>query len=501
MSLKIAIGGICHETNQFVSSSTPLEQFDVDVGPAVLSGRMTDARMVMGGLIARTRALGAEPVGTLYALAEPSGPIQARAYATLKQQLLTELEAALPVDAVALELHGAGAVEGLDDLEGDLCQAVRRLIGPDVILSVGHDLHSHITETEVDAVDALTSMHAYPHDDMYECGERVIDEIARLLSTHSRPAIHVERLPMLIPMTTTYRGVGADVLRLCESAQERAGVIEAVFVHGFPYADSQHVGCQIMVTTDDDAGLAASVARDLASAVWERRDEFLVDYPDPRAAVQEALRRNGRPIVINETSDNPGTGGPGDATHLLAALLDARPADAVFCGIVDPDAVRSAHAAGVGATIDLSLGAKGGELYGTPIECRGYVRALTDGETVIEAPTGRGWRHPLGPTVLLMVQGIEIIVISRTVQTYDRTPLILHGIDPLQRKLIALKSSQHFRSGFESLADAIITTDAPGITTAKIDTFPRSRCPRPMFPLDSDARYNEERPPRTVARG
>lgn len=489
MSLRVAIGGLCHETNQFLPASTALEAFDVDYGPAVLTGRTSVARTILGGLIAAVRELGAEPVGTIYAVAEPSGTIEADAYQALKRELLSYLESALPADAVALELHGAGVVDGLDDLEGDLCAAVRDLIGPDVVLTVGHDLHGHITDLEAESVDALFSVHEYPHDDMYECGERVIRTIPAILTSRCRPSIHVERLPMLVPMTTTYRGVGRAARETCDRLAKREGVIEVVFMHGFPYADNPLVGGQVVAVVDGTAEAAAALAREGAKAVWAMRDEFTPDSLQPADAIAHALALDGQPIVINEFSDNPGGGAPGDGTHLLVAMLDAGVSDGVLCGLVDPGAVRAAHEAGVGATIDVELGGKHDSRSGRPVHCRAYVRMLTDGETVIEAATGRGWHYPLGPTALLLVDGLEVILFSRTVQTMDRTPLLLHGIDPTQRKLIALKSNHHFRSGFEDLAAAIVTTDPPGVTMHDVAVFSRHRCPRPIFPLDSDADY------------
>jgi microcystin degradation protein MlrC len=294
---------------------------------------------------------------------------------------------------------------------------------------------------------------------------------------------------MLLPTTTTYHGVGRKAADICLALEQHPDVIDVAFMHGFPYTDNGLVGAQVVATVDGEVSRAAEIAREAARQIWAMREDFLVSYPQPEEAIAQALAHPGSPVVINETSDNPGCAAPGDGTHLLRALLDIAPADAVFSGIRDPDVVRQAHAAGVGATIEIALGGKTDELHGRPIECSAYVKVLTDGETVLEAATGRGWRLPLGPTALLLVGGVEVIVFSLNVQTFDRTPLILHGIDPLCRKLVALKSSQHFRSGFEDLAAAIIPTDPPGMTTVKLETLSRSQTPRPIFPLERDASY------------
>jgi microcystin degradation protein MlrC len=260
-------------------------------------------------------------------------------------------------------------------------------------------------------------------------------------------------------------------------------------MHGFPYTDNPLVGAQVVVTSNGDRGLAERVAREAAEQIWELRERFIVRHPDPAEAIGVALQMRGRPIVVNETSDNPGGGTPCDGTHLLRALLEARPDDAVFVGLKDPEVVEQAHAAGVGAFLDVKLGGKTDSLHGTPISCTAYVRSLTDGNVTLEAPMGGGSVMRLGRTAALVIDGVDVIVISRREQTVDRTPLLLHGIDPLTRKIVALKSSHHFRSGFQQLAAGIVTTDPPGLTTLQLEQLPRHRSPRPIFPLDTDARY------------
>lgn len=493
VTFRLALGGLEHETNQYVAFPTTLAHFRVTRGKDIITG--DHGRTYLGGMLAAACDLGADVVGTLHAAAPPWGTIEGTTYLGLKDELLTALKAALPVDAVALALHGAGVVDGLDDLEGDLCAAVRSLVGPDVPIVVTHDLHGNVTQAEADATDLMFGVHHYPHDDMYERGREAIESIPLLLNGHWHPTTHVERLPLLLPTTTTYLGAGAQALELCRQAEDDDAVIDCTFMHGFPYTDNSIVGSQVVVTTNDDPEHARYVARKVAAAIWALREQFVVQHLLPAEAVSTALATDGRPVVINETSDNAGGGSPCDGTHLLRALLAAKPVDAVFVGIKDPDVVRQATDAGIGTTIDIRLGGKTDRLHGDPIDCTAYVKTLTDGETRLEAPTGKGWRYPLGPTARLVIDGVDVIVISEGMQTIDRTPLLLHGIDPLDRKLVALKSSQHFRSGFQDLAAAIITTDPPGLTTLQLDQLPRSRSPRPLFPLDADAAYPEE-PPR-----
>lgn len=391
-----------------------------------------------------------------------------------------------------LDVHGAGVAEGVDDIEADVCSAVRDLIGPQVPLVVTHDLHGNITQAEADAVDAMFGVHHYPHDDMFERGQEAMRAVPLLAEGRWRPAIHVERLPLLVPPTTTYRGVGAKAQEICLALEQQEGILDCTFMHGFPYADHPHVGAQVVTIADNhDLELARRVARQAASQIWAMRAEFAIHHPLPTEAVEQALASEQWPVVVNEVSDNPGGGTPGDGTHLLRALLEARPQEAVFVGIKDSQVVNQAIAAGVGATIDISLGGKTDELHGTPIECTAYVKMLTDGEAVLEAPMGRGWRYPLGRSARLVIEGVDVIVISRAMQTLDRTPLLLHGVDATQRKIIAIKSAHHFRSGFEGVARSVVSTDPPGLSTWQMDVFPKSLTLRPVYPLDLDTTYGD----------
>ena len=485
--MRIAIGGFAHETNQYVSRPTEVGDFTVSRGDEVFA--RNSGRTYIGGMVSAADDAGLEVIGTLHANAPPSGTISATAYQDLRRELLESLSAVLPVDAVALDLHGAGVAQGADDLEGDVCRAVRELIGLDVPLVVTHDLHGNITPAEATYVDAMFGVHHYPHDDMYDRGREAVQSIPRIISGEWRPTTHVERLPMLLPTSTTYHGPGRRAYEICQDLELRPGVLDCTFMHGFPYTDNQHVGSTVVAITNDDAALAEAVAKEAAEAIWAFRDDFIVRHRQPAEAVRQALTAERFPVVINETSDNAGGGSPCDGTHLLRALLDARPEGAVFVGIRDPQVVAQATAVGVGGTIDIDLGGQTDDLHGAPIRCRAYVKALTDGHTLLEAQTGRGLAYPLGRSARLVIDGVDVIVISNGVQTIDRTPLILHGIDPLDCKLIALKSSNHFRSGFQDLAAAIITTDPPGLTTTQLDQLPKTRTPRPIFPLDENVTY------------
>ncbi|HVM55710.1 MAG TPA: MlrC C-terminal domain-containing protein, partial [Acidimicrobiales bacterium] len=195
------------------------------------------------------------------------------------------------------------------------------------------------------------------------------------------------------------------------------------------------------------------------------------------------------PVVINDTSDNPGGGTPGDATHVLRAFLDAGLEDACFAMICDPETVQQAITAGVGATIDVRLGGKHDDLHGEPIDAPAYVHSISDGKVTLTGPMLNGVTLRLGPMVRLTIRGVDVIVSSAASQTFDPEVFLLHGIDVRRYRYVGLKSSQHFRAGFGDLAAEIITADSPGLTSQRVEVFHHTRPPGPLWPVDPAATY------------
>jgi microcystin degradation protein MlrC len=485
MSVRIALGGIIHETNTYCPGQTPLEDFEIARGEEIVAENK-GYRTFAGGMMDAAEAIGAEIVPVLTAVTSPSGTIARDVYESLREELLQGIANDGAIDAVALTLHGAGVADGYDDLEGDLCARVRAFIGPDTPLVISLDIHSNITAEMAEAVDCMFGDNFYPEIDGYERGKEAVSAIPRLLSGEWKPVIHVEKLPMLLPTTTTNHGPGAEVQARMWELEKRDGVIDVTFFHAFPYTDIPQVGSSVVVTTNGDRGLAVSTAKELASWIWERREDFRPEGLTPEEAIARAMAIEGGPVVINETSDNPGGGNLGEGTFVLRAMLEAGVTDACIGVVHDPEVLEAAYAAGVGENIHASLGAKHDDFHGTPIEGDFYVKGLTDGDVFLPA---WGFREEFGKLARLQIAGIDVVVGGKRIQVVDPAVFLLNGIDVSRCKLVVVKSSQHFRAGFEPIAKAIVTADCPGYTTLVMSYFERHRAPGPMWPLDPNATY------------
>lgn len=494
MTLRVGLGMLYHETNTYADSSTGrtrYDRFEVWRGKDFYDTTWANSKTPPAGMLDALRSMGAEVVPLFGAFAQPSGTIEPDAYARLRDQLLTALQDALPLDAVALGLHGAGVADDVDEIESDIAVAVRALIGPDVPIVGSFDLHGNITQEMVDPFDGFFGFCLYPHEDMYDRGVEAIELVPTLLDGGVHPKIHVESIPVLLPPSTTDLYPASEVNRLCEEMEKQPGIIDCTFFHGFPYADVPHAGASIVATSDRVVEPARDAAREVARWVWDHREDFRPTGVSADEAVARALQAEDRPVVINETSDNCGGGAPGDATHLLRALIDAGARNACFATIFDPEVAAQAHEAGEGATIDVDLGGKHDDLHGEPIVTSARVGALTDGKVTLRA-WAPGMEIDYGASARLTIEDLDVIVVSAQSQVFDPEVFRLHGIEVEERDIVALKSSAHFRAGFRDLAAEIVTADSPGVTTTHIETFERARMHVPSWPVAPDATYPSE---------
>lgn len=488
--MRIVIAEVMHETNTFSNVPTTRDLFELwewTRGEAVLSNHR-GVQDFLGGMIDAAEKRGIEVVGAFAANAYPAGTITKETYEALQDDLLSGIAAAGDVDAICLSLHGAGVAEGIDDLEGALIKAVREQVGYEKPLLVTLDLHGNITDEMVTEADILLGVHLYPHTDCYDRGLEAVELAEQMVKGTLVPHMYRATLPLIVPTSTTNLSPAKDINEACFKWEAEPGMIDCAFFHGFPYTDIPELGVTVIAVANNDANLAKQAAESVANLIWEKRDEFAPQVLTPEEGLALAKAATQFPVVINETSDNPGGGTPGDGTYLLRAMLQADLQDACFGFIYDPEVAALAHEKGVGATIEVQLGGKTDNLHGEPIALTAYVKSLTDGKFVTSSPMGKGAPVNLGKSVRLQANGIDILVCSVKTQVIDEQIFLLHGIDVTQYKIVSLKSSQHFRASFEPISAKIITVDSPGLTTLDFTSFDYKRLNRPKYPLDSVTR-------------
>ena len=484
--MRFAIGEFAHETNTFCPGFTDLAAFKATAWGEGhdLFAQHRGVRDDLGGMIDAGERLGIELVPTLATTTQPSATVSRAAYDTIRDTIFRHIEAAGDLDAICLALHGAGTADGIDDLEGTFLKELRDLVGRDIPVVISLDLHGNTTETMLEHADGLFYCHQYPHIDMYERGAEIIEIAHRIVKGEISPVKHLIKLPAIIPPSTTFSGPAKVINDRCLEWEKTPGVLDCNFTHGFPHTDVPVIVTSVLVTTDNDPALAERIASDVANLVISTIEHFRQSLPGAEEAIAQAIAATELPVVVAEVSDNPGGGAPGSGTHLLRALLDANVSDSCFGFLYDPETTKQAHAAGVGATIPVKLGGFADELHGAPVEAEAYVKCLTDGRFHLTTPMGAGGLVDLGRMARLTIGNVEVIVGSARAQTFDDELFRLHGIDVRRMRIVAIKSQQHFRAGFEPIAGTIIRADPPGFTTSNLEQLPYTRITRPIWPLD-----------------
>ena len=479
--MRVFSGGIATETNTFAPMPTGMASFrDRGYFPA---GTLPD-RMVAGPPWAarlRGKEKGWQLVEGLVTGAQPSGTTARATWESLRDELLTDLRAALPVDMVLLGLHGAMVAEGYDDCEGDLLQQVRAIVGPDVVVGAELDPHNHLTPAMVESADLLIAYKEYPHTDILERAFELVDLCAAQVEGRIKPVAAVVDCDMIVTVHTPREPARSYVDRLM-AMEGRDGVLSVSLTHGFAWGDVPEMGTKLLVYTNGDEAHAKAVARRLADELIGMREQLLPDYTSIDEAIDSALAVEGGTVVIADSADNAGGGAASDATFFLRRLVERGIGNVAIGPFWDPVAARIAIEAGEGARLALRIGGKVSPLSGDPIdlECRVMAVRLEHQQTGLS-----NTRAFMGSCALVESAGIEILLVSLRNQAIGTDLFTGIGCDLAAKKIVVVKSSQHFHASYSKIARQVIYADAPGAVTRDLATLPYRRIRRPKWPIDT----------------
>ncbi len=499
--MRVAIGGIAHESSTFSTVPTELKDFEIRnlaEGDELLE-RMTGTKSPIGGFIDAARDAQYDVVPTIFASATPGGPVTAEATETLTGRLVAGLKNALeagPLDGVMLALHGAMVSELDDDGESYIVRHVREVIGPDLPLIVELDLHGNITQEMVDLVTMAVAYDEYPHIDPYERGYEIGWLMARILRGGVKPTAALVKIPVLASLQRQFSHAEPmlSVKHLAHDLENQRGVLNVSYLPGFAWADIEPTSFSVIVTTDDDRMRAKGIADTLARHIWEHREDFIVRPTPVDDAVRDAMNAPAGPIVLADIGDNPGGGAPADGTVLLESLLRLGATNAVVVPINDPESVKDAFAVGVGAPVSLRLGAKVDHFHGEPLNVSGRVVSLSDGRFVHRGLMSTGIEMNMGPTAVVELDGadggkVQVVVTTNRYQPTDLEVLRSQDIEPTSKQIIVVKSSVHFRAAFMPIAKQVVEVDTPGLTSPRLDRLEFHKIRRPMYPFDPEMKW------------
>jgi len=481
---RIAVGAFLHETNTFAPTKATYADFVHGGGwPAMTQGAavlktMRNMNAGLAGFVEAAEARGWDLVPTISCGASPSAHVTEDAFERIVKVMVDGIATAGTLDAVYLDLHGAMVTEHLDDGEGEILARVRNVIGPDLPLVVSLDLHANVSPAMVDHANALIAYRTYPHVDMAETGRASARHLALLLETGQRLAKAFRQLPFLIPISwqcTKDQPTKSIYQKL--AALESDAVPTLSLAPGFPAADFVDCGPSVFAygRTQADADAAADAIADLVIGHENDFDGKIYSPDDGVRHAMELAKTATRPIVIADTQDNPGAGGDSDTTGMLRALVRHRAARAATGAIYDPESARAAHAAGLGASVTLSLGGKSGIPGDAPFRETFVVETLSDGNFTATGPYYGGRLMEMGPSACLRIGDVRVVVASHKAQLADQAMYRYVGIEPTEQAILVNKSSVHFRADFEPIAAKLLICAAPGAMPADTATLPWTR--------------------------
>lgn len=482
--MRAFVGGIVHETHRTSPIPTNRASFEEGLLARPRNGerdrRRAGSFFRSMGFEQAAADLDVDLVHGLIAVAQPSAPTVRSDYEAMRTDLLEDLRDALPVDFVMLHLHGAQLAEGYDDCEGDILSRLRDVVGPAVPIGALFDLHGNVTEKMVASGAVLMACKEYPHIDYAERAPELMRILVEAAAGGASPFTVTAPVPVLGLFPTT-RAPLKDIVAETAGWEGSDGVQNVSIFHGFTRSDIPEAHqCVVLTGTGDKARLQAK-ADALAERLFSLREEISVPLDSVDEAFEKAQNSNAIPVVMADQADNPGGGAPCDSTFLLRHVLDNGLTDVAIGMLWDPVAVQFAHATGEGGRVSLRIGGKCGPSSGDPVDLDVEVIAVREGLR----QWGNGINHPMGRTAAVEADGVTIVLTDLRNQTFSPTVFTDHGIDLSTKRIVIVKSTQHFHAGFFPLAGQILYVNAPGATSSDFRPELHPHILRPAWPFDS----------------
>lgn len=493
---RILIAECKQEVSTFNPNKSGYDDFGIRFGEDLISYHET-VRNEIGGALEIFRAVPDVELVPAYSafFITSGGTLADSAWNRISSEFLESVRQAAasgPLDGVYFCMHGAMATETEMDPEGYLIQESRKILGEEIPIVVSLDLHGILTDRMVERSDAIVAYHTYPHVDFFETGQRAAKLLLKIMAGEAEPVTAKVAVPALVRGDELITATGAfgKSIRLARKYEDGPAGLSAGMFIGNPFTDVPALQTYAFVVTDGDEALAARAAVEIAETFWADHERMFVpltklaDLP----AVLQKRQDEGRTgtVALVDAADATSSGASGDSNAILETLLQAGFEGSTLIPIVDAPAVEAAFAAGIGGMVTTMIGGTLDPGRFRPVSVTGKVRLLSDG-TFRSESFGEEWKA--GPTAVIEAGGFTLVVGSRGVNLYDRSFFYAHGQDPRRFDAVVVKSPHCQKHMYADWCDAMIGVDAPGSSSANLPYLGHTRCPRPIFPLDADVKF------------
>lgn len=464
--MRIAVGGIHIECSTYNPVLNEEKDFRITRGDELSAS----------AYFAFLKDYDAEFLPTIHARAIAGGPVARATYESFKAEFLERLEPLLPLDGLYLAMHGAMYVEGMEDAEGDWITAARELVGPDCTVSASYDLHGNVSQRILDALDMYSTYRTAPHIDVEETMRRSVTMLVESLKTGVKPIIVWAPIPVVLPgeRTSTVDEPAKSLYAMLPHIDAMDGVWDASLMVGYVWADEPRAkACAIMTGTD--RAVLEREAKRVAKAYWDAREKFVFgcEIGTIEECVDKAIGSTTAPVVLAESGDNPTGGGVGDRAEVLAALIAGHAEGVVFAGIADKAATEACYEAGIGAELELSIGAALDAINSKPIAIRVVVKFLH--ETA----------DPADRQAVVVVGGIELVLSAKRRPYHNIADFNRLGLDPQAAKIVVVKSG-YLSPELAPIANPNLMALSQGVVDQFVERLSNNRRDRPTYPFDKD---------------
>ncbi|MGO6709393.1 M81 family metallopeptidase [Rhizobium leguminosarum] len=470
--MRIAVGGIHTECSTYNPVLNEEKDFRVVRGEALLASPY----------FAFLKDYDAEFLPTIHARAIAGGPVSRATYEAFKGEFLERLKPMLPLDGLYLAMHGAMYVEGMEDAEGDWIGAARAAVGEDCTVSASYDLHGNVTQCIIDALDIYSTYRTAPHIDVEETMRRAVSMLVKSLKVGERPILLWAPIPVVLPgeRTSTVDEPAKSLYDMLPGIDALDGVWDASLMVGYVWADEPRATAAAIMTGTDRAVLEREAKR-LARAYWNAREDFVFgcETGSLEECVEKAIASPTAPVVLAESGDNPTGGGVGDRADVLAELIAREATGVVFAGIADKAATEACYAAGIGAELELSVGASLDNKGSKPVIARFTVKFLHE----TSDPTDR--------QAVVSVSGIDLVLSAKRRPYHNIADFTRLGLDAHRAKIIVVKSG-YLSPELAPIANPNLMALSTGVVDQFVERLPRLRKQHPTYPFDKDFAFEPQ---------
>lgn len=410
------------------------------------------------------------------------GVLSLSAFRRIAEELIQAVPLDGSVDGVWLYLHGSMQVEFIGSGEAFLVSAIRERVGPAVPISVALDFHGNISHTLARCANLITGYRTAPHVDIAQTQAIAARLLCRAVQENVLPWSALVKVPMLQPgeAATTDMPHVRRILERLEGLERMDGVWRASYFTGMSWIDCPHNGSTVVVcgTAADRSPIEAAML-ETAQEIWNARYEFRLspNSLEPEQAIRSALKSAGNTVFLSDSGDNVTAGATGDNAWMLQRLLELQAQGVLVAGLWDESAVATCAQAGVGAAIDLSVGARH-DPASTCVQLRAArVKFLhKDAAGLVDG-------------AVLSAGGIDLAVNAARVSFTCEQDLADYGLAYRDYHVIVVKLG-YLYPGLAALQDDSYIALTRGSAMLTIDRFDYHSQRRPLYPFEDRFAYD-----------